>query len=179
MTWKTTYDRAQELLVCAADELDANATANSALVGAPDYRFFAPGGLLVADNCCDCGDDDCGGQLYVRVVRAHPVSPVPTKVLREVPCRDPIGVQLAVGVFRCAHEDPKGEAPPAEDLNADSNQMLADMAALLRALECCDTDDERTTVDQWLPQGPAGGCVGGEWTFWWTPRIDIPEEESI
>ena len=178
MTWRTLWDRASDLLVCAVDELEENAAAHD-VAGAPDFRFVAPGGQVAFDNCCGCDTEtECGGQLYVRVVKAHPVNPIPTKILAEVPCPYPIGVQLAVGVVRCAHEADAETGPTAEELNADSEQMVCDMAALLRALECCDTDDERTVVDQWVPLGPGGGCVGGEWTFWWTPRIACPEEGS-
>jgi hypothetical protein len=181
MTWRTLWDRASDLLDCAVTELDANADSHQ-VAGAPAYRFVAPGGQIAFDNCCDCDheeDDGCGGQLYVRVIKAHPVSPIPTKILREIPCPDTIGVHLAIGVIRCAASlDDDGNPPSAETLNAESAQMVCDMAALLRALECCDTDDERTTIDTWTPLGPAGGCAGGEWSFWWTPRLACPDEDE-
>lgn len=169
MTWRTLWDRAAALLECAVEELDL--VANPDVEGAPPRVFVNPGGEVAFDDCCEHG-----GQLWVRVIRAHPVSPIPTKVTREVPCQDPVGVQLGLGIIRCVHVlGDDGDAPSADVLTADARQMVCDMASLLRAIECCDTDDEGTTLDQWLPIPAQGGCVGGEWTFWWTPRIACPD----
>ena len=49
------------------------------------------------------------------------------------------------------------------------------MTALHTAVACCGDQDE-TVVDQWLPLGPTGGCIGGEWTAWIDITLDCPEE---
>lgn len=125
--------------------------------------FLNPG-LDVAWDVC------CGGQLWIRVVRLHPVNPLPTKVFNTTECRYPLGVQIAVGIIRCQSGLEILDTPspkPAQfeafgtDLTNDAEQMLLDMAAIYRVL--CDAG---IMIDTWTPLGPKGGCYGGEWTAW-------------
>lgn len=138
--------------------------------------FLNPGIDVAWDVCC-------GGQLWIRVVRMHPVNPLPQKVFNTSECGYPLGVQIAVGIIRCQSgleildvASPKAEQFSAfgEDLTADASQMLLDMAAIYRVL--CGAG---IMVDMWTPLGPKGGCYGGEWTAW-LEGFNLPEcgEES-
>lgn len=183
MAVRPLWERMLALLDCAVDELDDNAQAGNGL-GAPAHRSVQPGASAVWDDCCDCeADESCGGQVWVRVARAYPTDPLPIKVLRNIPCPDVVGVQVAVGIVRCVSTmDDLGRAPHPDQLIADGHQMVCDMAALLRAAECCIEDDEAAVLDQWTPLGASGGCAGGEWTLWWDAPITCspidPEEGS-
>lgn len=168
------WPRLNRLLDCAADELDRLPEVDPALDGAPERRYVAPGAVVAWDNCCD-------GQLVVRVARAWPANPFPTKVLAQVPCSYPIAVQIGLSIVRCvAVLDDRGRAPSADETHADGHQMVSDMGALLRAIECClDEDAGDTVIDQWAPLGPNGGCAGGEWLIWWAPSlVAAPFEEE-
>jgi hypothetical protein len=170
------------LLECAVGELNDNAD-DQGVKGAPDHVSVQPGALAVWDDCCDCDEESCGGQVWVRLVRAHPTDPFPTKVLRQLPCPDVIGVQVAVGIIRCVSSlDDQAKAPPPATLILEGHQMVCDMAALLRAAECCLEGDEVAVLDQWVPLGASGGCAGGEWTVWWDNPVTCspiePDEEE-
>lgn len=165
----TLWARAEKLLACAVTQLEA--------VGAPvpDRRFIAPGLEVAWDDCCD-------GQLWVRIIKVHPVNPFPTKVLATVPCPYPMGANLGLGILRCGSGlgqlDQPEAAPTIADLTGDARQMTCDMAALSAAIDCCydRIGDGETTSDQWSPLGPGGGCYGGEWTLWIDVDLTCPEE---
>lgn len=126
---------------------------------------LAPGQQVAWDNCCD-GQ----GQLWVRVISAHP-SVGPNAPFPAVDAQQSCGVSalaavLGVGVMRCAHTiDDRGDPPSASEMTADTLDTTRDMSILLRAVQCCFLPDRRPTpkVGQWTPQGVMGGCVGGEW----------------
>lgn len=158
------------------DELEAllaSALGELALDGGPEVSkaFVAPGAVVAWDTCC-------GGQLWVRVVKMHPVNPFPSKALDQVPCQYPLGMQIGLGLIRCqsgiGNLDQMAD-PSEEALTGDARQMLCDAGALYRALVC----DEGLLVDQWTPLGPQGGCYGGEWLAW-LGEFDLPHcgEES-
>ncbi|MBE3130028.1 MAG: hypothetical protein IMZ54_04815 [Acidobacteria bacterium] len=138
--------------------------------------FLNPGIDVAWDVCC-------GGQLWIRVVRMHPVNPLPSKAFPSSACGYPLGVQIAIGVIRCQTgleilDTP--EPKPAQfdtfgtQLTGDAEQMLLDMAAIYRVL--CEAG---IMIDQWNPLGPKGGCYGGEWTAW-LEDFNLPDcgEES-
>lgn len=159
------WGRMIQLLQCAIDALNAQAFSDPMLKPAPDRAFIQPGGQVAWDDCCDCDGERCGGQLWVRVVRAHPSNPYPVKSIAVIPCADDFATQLGLGIVRCVHTmDDDGSPPTAEQLTLEAHQAVCDMAALLKAIECCSDDiDQTVVVDQWLPLGASGGCAGGEW----------------
>ncbi len=119
--------------------------------------FLNPG-LDVAWDVC------CGGQLWIRVVRLHPVNPLPTKAFPVSACDYPLGTQIAIGVIRCQtglEALDQGTFPTESQMTGDADQMLLDMAAIYRVL--C---GQKIMIDTWTPLGPKGGCYGGEWTAW-------------
>lgn len=120
----------------------------------PGRAHLAPGLQVAHDDCCE-------GQVYVRLVGVQPTFSRPLANGR--PCQSGWSATLAVGVVRCAHTvDDHGDAPTPGELDEDTLQMTADLTAVEAAIRC---SDENVALTQWLPVGPSGGCVGGEWTL--------------
>jgi hypothetical protein len=154
-----------EVLTCAEDALHAKDRDCGRVL-------LVPGALPAWDECCD-------GFLFVRLITMFPTMgqgvPFPNPDTRPGNCKPVMmASQLGVGVLRCASViDDNGTAPPAATLTAEALGMTADASILLSAIKCCVADmvdDEESWVEQvvlgsWLPQGPDGGCVGGEWTL--------------
>lgn len=133
------------------------AEAQTLLVPAVGRAALYPGLEVAWDDCCD-------GQLWVRLVNMQPGAPAQPGQ----PCGVVLwNVTFGMGVLRCAsplYDD--GRAPDASALTADNLQMTADSAALQQAIQCAIAPAvERLTLNRWDPQGPQGGCVGGEWLF--------------
>lgn len=129
---------------------------------------LVPGRDVAWDNCC--GDGNTGGQLYVRAVTGFPSGPFPqhnTSTKCDAPFR---AWQLAVGVIRCTPTiDDQGNPPSAAALTANTLGVMEDAHALETAIKCCLREAPRVQgviLVAWTPQGPQGGCVGGEWTVW-------------
>lgn len=125
---------------------------------------LAPGSSVAWDNCCEGY-----GQLWVRVLDMFPSGrPFPTTDLTQ-PCDGLtlLGVRVGVGVVRCAHTlSDDGNPPSAEQMTADTLGSTADATALLHAIECDIPQIRQVRASRlvnWLPQGPSGGCAGGEW----------------
>ena len=136
--------------------------AEAALIPTPSRIEITPGRDPAWDDCCSGS-----GQLYLRVIEMTPIS-INTGTGR----RSAAGVQcdisawvfrLAIGVIRCAHTvNDDGEPPTSTEVTADAAQMLADANAILTVLE---NHEHTRDISRWLPQGPQGGCHGGEWEF--------------
>lgn len=149
------------LLECADDALTS--------CGDPTgLVHLAPGAEVAYDNCCE-GE----GQLWVRAVNVFPTGgprvPFPQVDAQQQCGVSALGVRLGVGVIRCAHTlDDGAEPPTAEEMTSDALQTTSDMQILLGAIRCCFTEQVNgpaPKIEQWLPTGPRGGCVGGEWTL--------------
>jgi hypothetical protein len=79
---------------------------------------------------------------------------------------------IGLGTLRCASTvDDNGKAPTPAVLTEEALGVTRDASILLEAIKCCVApmvDDQESLVTQlvigsWLPAGPDGGCVGGEW----------------
>jgi hypothetical protein len=116
--------------------------------------IVAPGSTVAWDDCCD-------GQLWSRVVN---VTPFVGRPGASAPCGVLYWtVRVALGVIRCAHSlNGDGTAPPAALISQDGEQMLDDLAALQQVILC---HPRTTSILQWNPLGPQGGCHGGEWEY--------------
>lgn len=137
---------------------------------------LAPGGTVAWDNCEDNGSSE--GQLWVRIVTAFPTmgqssrggrnTPFPAVDSEQLCGIQHLAVQFGLGVVRCvATVNDDGVAPSAEQMTADALGMTEDAAALLKAIECGIPGPRGyKNVLAWTPQGPQGGCAGGEWTFY-------------
>jgi len=118
-------------------------------------NYVAPGNDVAWDACCD-------GQLSGRIVSINPH--VGTQARSSSPCGVLYwDVLLAVGILRCVDVvDDQGTAPSTLELDRDGQQMLWDAQALQQVILC---HDKVKQINAWVPQGPQGGCAGGEWTF--------------
>lgn len=162
----------EDLLACAQAAL-------SDVDREPGRSSLVPGGAVAWDNCCEGG-----GQLWVRLVEMYPTGPFPG---RDTSTRcQPVmwGVRVAVGVLRCTPTvDDNGNAPTEAALTGDALGMTLDAAALRDAILCCFVNTSRNVqtwaLENWLPQGPQGGCAGGEWTIvLGVGTCDCPEPEE-
>lgn len=130
----------------------------------------APGASVAFDNCCEAE-----GQLWVRVISTAPYEGDSNASGRA--CDTLLASILGMGVVRCAHTlDDHGVAPTPEQLTSDAEFTLLDQAVLLQVLTCRVPELAgvlKAQVDSWSPQGPLGGCVGGEWRFsvLWDPCL--------
>jgi hypothetical protein len=117
----------------------------------------------VAWDGCECG------QVWVRLISIAPATGRRTSSFTSVlPCGVELWtVEVGIGVLRCAATlDDSGRAPSAAALTADTLQMTQDQANLSAAIQCEMShiwQVDRLSPVSWLPLGPDGGCVGGEW----------------
>lgn len=140
-------------------------TAYDHLAVKPGRTILAPGAQVAWDDCCD-------GQMWVRVVSVTPAYQTSRSGNVASACA-PVrwDVVLGLGILRCAAVlDDDGNAPTAKAISADAATMVSDMGALADAVICHEhLDLERVVLGAWSPQGPQGGCHGGEWSV--TARV--------
>lgn len=149
------------LLANALDAILEDARQRLAAAGRPPGRVLvAPGGAPAWDDCCD-------GQLYVRVVRAFPTGqPFPADYTGK--CPPMMGYALALGLLRCTPvQDDLGNAPAPKDLTDNAHDLIDDMHLLMQTIRCMENPRgvQAMRLGAWTPQGPMGGCAGGEWDF--------------
>jgi hypothetical protein len=102
--------------------------------------------------------------VYARLARIFPFTTFPLES-DEATCATPLAYEIAVGAVRCipVYED-GSPLDPGDSLDA-SLALIQDAMAMRKAIECCfGGDDIDIQLSAWEPQGPDGGCVGGEWT---------------
>jgi hypothetical protein len=121
-----------------------------------------------AQVALDYGAD---GMAWVRVVGAWPSSSFPSQEAggRGGVCTSPLAIQLEVGAARCAPLlGDEGELPTLSDQFEATRLQLADMAAMRRAIQCCETGIRyrRLQLGTYSPGGPQGGVLWGTWTVW-------------
>lgn len=109
------------------------------------------------------------GMAWVRVAGAWPSAnfPNPDPGGRGA-CTSPLAIQLEVGAARCAPSlGDDGELPTLSEQFEVTRLQLADMAAMRRAILCCDlANNGRVALGAYTPAGPQGGVVWGTWTVW-------------
>lgn len=147
--------------VAAPTPSTIQATALSVLRGAAGVlsnpvsnAYVAPGAEVAWDECC-------AGHLYVRIVSVAPVfGPLAAD---GNPCTvKSWAATIGLGTLRCVEVvDDRGRGPRPYDLTADSAILHQDMSELGAFLVA----KTNASAMEWIPQGPAGGCVSGEWTF--------------
>lgn len=145
-------------LVVLADCLCAEITAS-----VPPVCFCGvlPGGQLVLD-WCGCDGDACG-MAWVRITGIVPNlgSATATTV-----CLTTLRATIEVGIARCAPTlDDQGNPPGVAEQLAAAEQQAADMAAMLRAILCCDGIDQHAVGLAAYSPFQTGDCLGGTWTF--------------
>lgn len=121
----------------------------------PATALLAPGTEAVLDECCD-------GMLWVRLVSLAPV-------YDRNRCMTYQTADVEVGLVRCVSTiDDAGNAPSPEQQTWETLQMVKDMQELRNSLLCCVPEVKRvlgSSLNQWAPQGPEGGCAGGTWSL--------------
>lgn len=120
-----------------------------------------PGDTLPPATACDCKDGG-QGQAWVRIVGWEPQQ---TTNRRETKHCQPVRLRITLeaGVYRCVTTvGPDGQSPPTcEEQDADFWGLLADAAALRRAVSCCPALQRRgLEVTKAEPTGVQGGCAG-------------------
>lgn len=124
-----------------------------------------------ADIALDYGTE---GMAWVRVMGLWPSATFPSadgigRGLGRSTCTSPLAVQVELGVARCAPmPGDDGEPPSMVDQFEATRRQLADMAAMRRAVVCCQGKDARYRIDlgPYSPGGPTGGVLWGTWTVW-------------
>lgn len=145
-----------DLVNCVCEALNTDGAGQTCWCG------FYPGSEVSWDYCGSCSGDTCG-MGYVRIVGMHRSTTFPEPDLT-VNCNGPVVVQFAVGALRCVPvADDSGRLPNEAMIWESSLGVLADSAALYVAADCCMS---RHLIGEYVPLGPQGGCVGGEWTVW-------------
>ena len=147
---------AQLLLECFRAETEALEVPPASV----SLRVGAQVELLVAlsrDECCE-------GVGWVRVAAIYPSSTFPVADAEWSPCAPAQWAAiLEMGIARCA-PTPSAEGIPSPDQwNAVAAAVLADAAAMRRAI-CCFEASERDRMNLpglWTPLPVEGGCVGG------------------
>lgn len=136
--------------------------------GLPDVCSCGPMiGDLVLDYCGNCGEGDCGGQAWVRMVDAYPSIEFPNPDSTPSNCNSPLAYTLEVGIVRCkpvgTNSSVRGYSPPTLDQNVGALRLqLADMAAMRRAVQCCFGSDDTTYIlGSYVATTPDGDCLGG------------------
>lgn len=135
------------------------------LVKPPQVVAARPGDrieLLLAQNRDEC----CEGLGWVRNVTTYPSESFPDPDTAATACGPSAwAVVLEVGIARCAPVPDGSEIPSGEDWDNTTAAVMADMAAIIRAVrvfkELSDYEDTLWLVGAWLPLTTEGGCVGG------------------
>lgn len=135
--------------------------------GNPSLCFcdLVPG---ISDGFIDVGEcDEGGGSAWVRLVQTYMTTDFPTP---EVSVSDyqSLVAELEVGCVRAITSiDEDGTAPDAVTQHMDTRMLLADMAAMKRAIRCCFGDPMEPTQDYALGgytvAAGIGGAGGGYW----------------
>lgn len=126
------------------------------------------------DHCCACSLNDgspAEGQAWLTVGRIYRTGPAfPAGANFEDKCAlNAWGVDLTLGVYRCAATlAENGDPPPCAALEADSEALLSDMAALRQVLTCCfppvlaALGGGRHAIGDITPISPSGACMGSQ-----------------
>jgi hypothetical protein len=124
-------------------------------------------GILTLDYCTACDDGKCGGQAWVRLIRAFPSIEFPVPMLDLQNCTAPLAYELEIGIVRCKPvgkaSGVRGYTPPSLEQNVGALRLqAADIAAMRRAVLCCfgegDTD---YILGTYQPLPIDGDCLGG------------------
>lgn len=135
------------------------------LVKPPAVTSVRPGDrieLLIAQTRDEC----CEGLAWVRCVTVYPSADFPAPDTEASQC-GPTGwaVVVELGVARCAPTTDANIIPTAAQWSDVTAAVMADAAAVRRAVALFKTlddfEDVLWVVGAWLPLPTEGGCVGG------------------
>lgn len=150
-------DLADALLTCLVDALAQNPN--------PPARACLRVGEEVRQDMSIYEDECCDGLAYVKINQVYPSATFPDILEDATNCAiDAWGVDLEMGVFRCAPTGEIAELATCEQWSAATSQVHFDAAAMRAAVACFraqQTPGDELLVRPWIPLGPAGGCTGG------------------
>lgn len=153
----------ESALACLCTELDRSPG------GIPCFCAIVPGDQVAMDYC-DCSDPETGcGMAWARLDQSFVGSSIYNSVysrtaLNVARCVPLISHRIQLGVTRCMPGmDSEGNPPSALEQTEATRIQMGDMAATMRALNCCFPYDKRREFlfERYLPIGPIGNCVGG------------------
>jgi hypothetical protein len=119
-------------------------------------------GVVAGEPAYDVTDED-RGTAWVRAVTIAPTSAFPAPDTSRLNCGSYIMAQLEIGVMRCFPAAREGIAPTEMEQWEQTRLQMADMAAMRRAVLCCQRNGTEFALGQYTSVGPMGGWVGGTW----------------
>ena len=156
------WPKLEELLSCLESKL-------SEYQAEACRTFIAPGSTPAWDVCCEC-EQDAEGMAWVQLNSVFPTDDFPdiqTDAMRCPPSG--YGAEVAVSILRCASVmDDHGRPPSSDRLTAEARKLARDRSIMLEAVRCCylqDADPGSYVIGSWVPLGPDGGCVGGQFSL--------------
>lgn len=131
--------------------------------GKPCFCGLVGGQQAIADHCACNAKSECG-QAWVRLVSIYAYDTQVTTPARAAACNSPLAAQIELGVYRCIPTMAADGTPPS--VVEQTNQVLgqvADAAAMVAAMACCDAVTQRTHVIGTYSPRDSGDCGGGVW----------------
>ncbi|HEY6416443.1 MAG TPA: hypothetical protein VIX41_09405 [Acidimicrobiales bacterium] len=144
-----------DLVDCMCNELAVTGA------GALCWCGLWPGLEVSWEYCGECGSAHCG-MGFVHLVGINPYEEFPAPVV-DLRCTLPLAAQVEIGALRCLPQRVDGAVLEPAQMADVALAQISDAWALRRSLLCCGTT---YALGEYLPVGPAGGCVGGIWTAW-------------
>lgn len=125
-----------------------------------------PGDTVPADY----GTEDCGGMFWVRLTSANTTVGFPATDVTVNNCTHSLAFNAEIGILRPAKIPEANKVrgitlPTDEEQWEEANLQLSDMLAMHGALKAVGQDWDDFIIQQYMPIGPDGGIVGGQWTF--------------
>lgn len=142
--------------LCAQIEID----------GQPPVCFCGvlPGSQVALDYTGNCAE--ACGMAWVRLSGMYPSISIGQISQRAANCQDMWGLEVEIGIVRCASVlDDQGNPPSDAQLLADAQVQMADADTMRRAVLCC-LSPKDFLLGAYTPTGPQGGVVGGTFTVY-------------
>jgi hypothetical protein len=128
------------------------------------FNGVVPGDGISAAWGAECDDGGPCGMAWTRLVLAYPATAVGQQDQTPGNCGAGIGLDIEVGILRCTPVGLQDAETEEVDALASSMEVLNDMLALRKAIQCCTSLPSKDVVlGSWTPMGPLGGLVGGAW----------------
>lgn len=127
-------------------------------------KTIYPGEAVPADY----GVESCGGMLYLRLSTAFQSSAFPTADVRPGVCGYALAYPFEVGILRPSpipYTNIEIELPDDAAHREATEKQFDDMEAMYRGLTTALDDFDDFVIGSYVPIGPMGGVVGGQWDF--------------
>jgi hypothetical protein len=110
----------------------------------------------------NCRNDNQNGIAWVRLINTYPSVSVGQAYIEPNNCAVSTGLDIEIGIFRCYPLTRDGANPPPEVMLEAARLAYADERTMRRAISCCGwAEPQDFVVGTYIPQGPAGGLLGG------------------